>query len=215
MYSFLPLRLEQQVQDKEELERKLYSRFVPVMNEKKAKIRSLQDELQHLQRTDDKQSDKEERQRSAWDCFKWIEFFGCFFLPWLHIYECRSSANALNCIDTPLRLNLKGQTSEVSLCGCKSTMCWTDWTASLTPTHVSCRVSAVVLPLQLWVQSASPHIYQNCCHPFIEFNTVSSFAWWSYLLVLSVWGSQMGKFTTIGGVVLITNSHIVSCLDKF
>lgn len=70
MYSFLPLRLEQQVQDKEELERKLYSRFVPVMNEKKAKIRSLQDELQHLQRTDDKQSDKEERQRSAWDCFK-------------------------------------------------------------------------------------------------------------------------------------------------
>ncbi|XP_075871256.1 DNA repair protein XRCC4-like [Nelusetta ayraudi] len=57
--------LEQQVQDKEELERKLYSRFVPVMNEKKAKIRSLQDELQHLQRTDDKQSDKEERQSDS------------------------------------------------------------------------------------------------------------------------------------------------------
>lgn len=67
---FSPLRLEQQVQDKEELERKLYSRFVPVMNEKKAKIRGLQDELQHLQRADEKHSDKEERQRSAWDWFE-------------------------------------------------------------------------------------------------------------------------------------------------
>lgn len=62
---YVHLRLEQQVQDKEQLERKLYSRFVPVMNEKKAKIRGLQDELQHLQRSDEKHSDKEERQRSV------------------------------------------------------------------------------------------------------------------------------------------------------
>lgn len=62
--SYFHPRLEQQVRDKEELERKLYSRFVPVMNEKKAKIRGLQDELQHLQSTDEKHSD-EERQRLA------------------------------------------------------------------------------------------------------------------------------------------------------
>lgn len=99
----LPLRLEQQVQDKEALERKLYSRFVPVMNEKKAKIRGLQDELQHLQRTKEKQSDEEGRQRSAWNDF-WILFpFFCIFftMTWLHIYECRGSRVAsVNCADT-------------------------------------------------------------------------------------------------------------------
>lgn len=71
--TFSTLRLEQQVQEKEELERKLYSRFVPVMNEKKAMIRGLQDELQHLQRTDKKHGNKEERQRSAWDWFESID----------------------------------------------------------------------------------------------------------------------------------------------
>lgn len=69
LYSFSPLRLEQQVRDKEAVEKKLFSRFVPVMNEKKAKIRGLQDDLQQLQQTNEKQSDKEERQRSVWDGF--------------------------------------------------------------------------------------------------------------------------------------------------
>lgn len=69
LYSFLPLRLEQQVRHKEAVEKKLFSRFVPVMNEKKAKIRGLQDNLHQLQQTDEKQRDKAERQRSAWDGF--------------------------------------------------------------------------------------------------------------------------------------------------
>ncbi|XP_053181135.1 DNA repair protein XRCC4-like [Scomber japonicus] len=47
--------LEQQVQDKEVLESELYSRFVMVINEKKAKIRGLQDVVRQLQKTDDKQ----------------------------------------------------------------------------------------------------------------------------------------------------------------
>ncbi|XP_041642452.1 DNA repair protein XRCC4-like isoform X2 [Cheilinus undulatus] len=51
--------LEQQVQEKETLESELYSRFVRVLNEKKAKIRGLQDDLQHLQQADDQQRDEE------------------------------------------------------------------------------------------------------------------------------------------------------------
>lgn len=81
--TFSPLRLEQEVHDKEELERKLYSRFVPVMNEKKAKIRGLQDELQHLQRTDEKRSNKGKRQRSAW---VWVESIDFFFFNLAFIF---------------------------------------------------------------------------------------------------------------------------------
>ncbi|KAM4576124.1 DNA repair protein XRCC4-like isoform 2-T5 [Odontesthes bonariensis] len=51
--------LEQQVQDKEVLERELYSRFVMVLNEKKAKIRGLQDAVHQLSHTDDQQGDQE------------------------------------------------------------------------------------------------------------------------------------------------------------
>uniref|UniRef100_A0A4W6G7Y1 X-ray repair complementing defective repair in Chinese hamster cells 4 n=1 Tax=Lates calcarifer TaxID=8187 RepID=A0A4W6G7Y1_LATCA len=54
--------LEQQVLDKEVLERKLYSRFVMVLNEKKAKIRGLQDAIRQLQQTTDQQRDEERRQ---------------------------------------------------------------------------------------------------------------------------------------------------------
>ncbi|TDH12656.1 hypothetical protein EPR50_G00049560 [Perca flavescens] len=54
--------LEQQVEDKEMLEGALYSRFVMVLNEKKAKIRCLQDALRQLQQTDDQQRDEEGRQ---------------------------------------------------------------------------------------------------------------------------------------------------------
>lgn len=50
--------LKQQVQDKEVLERELYSRFVMVLNEKKAKIRSLQDAVRQLHQSDDQQGDK-------------------------------------------------------------------------------------------------------------------------------------------------------------
>ncbi|XP_041793889.1 DNA repair protein XRCC4-like isoform X2 [Chelmon rostratus] len=54
--------LEQQVQDKEMLERDLYSRFVMVLNEKKAKIRGLQNAVSQLQQTSDQQRDEEGRQ---------------------------------------------------------------------------------------------------------------------------------------------------------
>ena len=37
------------MEEKESVERELYSRFVMVLNEKKAKIRGLQDTIQHLQ----------------------------------------------------------------------------------------------------------------------------------------------------------------------
>ena len=53
-------RLEQWVQGKETMERELYSRFVTVLNEKKAKIRDLQDTLRQLQ-----DNHREERGRSA------------------------------------------------------------------------------------------------------------------------------------------------------
>lgn len=58
-------RLEQQVQDKQMLEKKLYSRFVMVMNEKKAKIRGLQDAVRQLRQTDDQQRDERKEQGSA------------------------------------------------------------------------------------------------------------------------------------------------------
>ncbi|KAM3611620.1 uncharacterized protein V6R79_021465 [Siganus canaliculatus] len=57
--------LEQQVQEKEILEKQLYSRFVMVLNEKKAKIRGLQDALRELQQSGDEQKDEEESQRSV------------------------------------------------------------------------------------------------------------------------------------------------------
>lgn len=63
---FFLTRLEKQVQDKGMLERELYSRFVMVMNEKKAKIRGLRDALRQLQQTDEQQRNEEGRQRSAW-----------------------------------------------------------------------------------------------------------------------------------------------------
>ncbi|XP_035514566.1 DNA repair protein XRCC4-like [Morone saxatilis] len=53
--------LEQQVRDKEILERELYSRFVMVLNEKKAKIRGLKDVLRQLQQIDDQRRDEEGR----------------------------------------------------------------------------------------------------------------------------------------------------------
>ncbi|XP_054467086.1 DNA repair protein XRCC4-like [Anoplopoma fimbria] len=54
--------LEQQVEDKEMLEGELYSHFVTVLNEKKAKIRGLQDAVRQLQQTEGQQRDEEGRQ---------------------------------------------------------------------------------------------------------------------------------------------------------
>ncbi|XP_061585942.1 DNA repair protein XRCC4-like isoform X2 [Cololabis saira] len=51
--------LEERVQEKETLERELYSRFVMVLNEKKAKIRSLQDVVQQIRQSDDRQRHEE------------------------------------------------------------------------------------------------------------------------------------------------------------
>ncbi|KAK9522642.1 hypothetical protein VZT92_019091 [Zoarces viviparus] len=53
---------EQQVEDKEMLEGELYSRFVMVLNEKKAKIRGLQDAVRQLQHPDGQQRDEKGRQ---------------------------------------------------------------------------------------------------------------------------------------------------------
>lgn len=58
-------RLKHQVQKKEALERELYSRFVMVLNEKKAKIRGLQEAVKRLRNSDDHPSDEEGVQRSA------------------------------------------------------------------------------------------------------------------------------------------------------
>lgn len=58
-------RLGQQAEDKEMLEGKMYSRFVLVLNEKKAKIRGLQEAVRHLQPTEDQQADGEGTHRSA------------------------------------------------------------------------------------------------------------------------------------------------------
>lgn len=51
--------LQQRVDEKEALEKQLYSRFVMVLNEKKAKIRALQDAIRQHHQTDDQTSDKE------------------------------------------------------------------------------------------------------------------------------------------------------------
>ncbi|XP_037536410.1 DNA repair protein XRCC4 [Nematolebias whitei] len=51
--------LDHQVQEKETLERKLYSHFVMVLNEKKAKIRGLQNAVRQLQHTDNQRRDQE------------------------------------------------------------------------------------------------------------------------------------------------------------
>ncbi|KAM6930249.1 DNA repair protein XRCC4-like isoform 2-T2 [Xenentodon cancila] len=51
--------LERQVQEKETLERQLHSRFVMVLNEKKAKIRSLQDVVRQTCHTDGQQRSEE------------------------------------------------------------------------------------------------------------------------------------------------------------
>uniref|UniRef100_A0A3Q4G9A5 DNA repair protein XRCC4 n=1 Tax=Neolamprologus brichardi TaxID=32507 RepID=A0A3Q4G9A5_NEOBR len=58
-------RLKHQVQKKEALERELYSRFVMVLNEKKAKIRGLQEAVKRLRNSDNHPSDEEGVQRSA------------------------------------------------------------------------------------------------------------------------------------------------------
>ncbi|KAF7200098.1 X-ray repair complementing defective repair in Chinese hamster cells 4 [Nothobranchius furzeri] len=58
--------LEHQVHQKETLEMELYSRFVMVLNEKKAKIRGLQDAVHQLHRADD-QHREEERPHSDKD----------------------------------------------------------------------------------------------------------------------------------------------------
>ncbi|XP_063345987.1 DNA repair protein XRCC4-like [Pelmatolapia mariae] len=52
-------QLKHQVQKKEALERELYSRFVMVLNEKKAKIRGLQEAVKRLRNSDDHPSDEE------------------------------------------------------------------------------------------------------------------------------------------------------------
>ncbi|KAL3975946.1 hypothetical protein ACER0C_021832 [Sarotherodon galilaeus] len=52
-------QLEQQVQKKEALEKELYSRFVMVLNKKKAKIRGLQEAVNKLRNSDDHPSDEE------------------------------------------------------------------------------------------------------------------------------------------------------------
>ncbi|KAK2837380.1 hypothetical protein Q5P01_014592 [Channa striata] len=54
-------QLEEQVGDKEKLERELYSHFVMVLNEKKAKIRGLQEAVRQLQETAEEQRDEEAR----------------------------------------------------------------------------------------------------------------------------------------------------------
>lgn len=54
--------LEQQVREKEIMERQLYSRFVMVLNEKKAKIRGLQDAVRELQQNGDEHKDEEASQ---------------------------------------------------------------------------------------------------------------------------------------------------------
>ncbi|KAM9859021.1 DNA repair protein XRCC4-like isoform 1-T2 [Aulostomus maculatus] len=57
--------LDQQLQDKEMVERELYSRFVMVLNQKKAKIRALQDTLHQLQPTNDQPGDEPVEQRDT------------------------------------------------------------------------------------------------------------------------------------------------------
>lgn len=74
-------RLEQQVLEKEVMERELYSRFVVLLNEKKAKIRGLQGTLHHLQQT------QEEREHAEGCGFLsvWISQHGCHFTAYFPI----------------------------------------------------------------------------------------------------------------------------------
>ncbi|XP_028313693.1 DNA repair protein XRCC4-like isoform X2 [Gouania willdenowi] len=65
------IKLEQHVEEKQQLEKELYSHFVMVLNEKKAKIRALRDTIQQLQQTHkdhdqsgDDQADGESEDRS-------------------------------------------------------------------------------------------------------------------------------------------------------
>ncbi|XP_056129886.1 DNA repair protein XRCC4 isoform X2 [Lampris incognitus] len=60
--------LEQHVRDKELMERQLYSRFVMVINEKKAKIRSLQDTVRQLQQTKEQERDEKEGRERTEPC---------------------------------------------------------------------------------------------------------------------------------------------------
>ncbi|KAM4577883.1 DNA repair protein XRCC4-like isoform 2-T3 [Fundulus diaphanus] len=57
--------LEKQVKDKEMLEKEMYSRFVMVLNEKKAKIRGLQGTVRQLSHTEDQQMDEKRRQSDS------------------------------------------------------------------------------------------------------------------------------------------------------
>ncbi|RVE68331.1 hypothetical protein OJAV_G00090620 [Oryzias javanicus] len=64
--------LEQKVQDKEKLEMGLYRRFVMVMNEKKAKIRSLQDAVRQLSYSEEdggREEGKHRPKETAQDCW--------------------------------------------------------------------------------------------------------------------------------------------------
>uniref|UniRef100_A0A3B5R2X3 DNA repair protein XRCC4 n=1 Tax=Xiphophorus maculatus TaxID=8083 RepID=A0A3B5R2X3_XIPMA len=63
-------QLEQQVKHKEMLEKEMYSRFVMVLNEKKAKIRGLQETVQQLSHTDEQQTEDERRQRFICEKYK-------------------------------------------------------------------------------------------------------------------------------------------------
>lgn len=69
-FFLFPIRLKQQVQDKEKLEMELYRRFVMVMNEKKAKIRSLQDAVHQLSHSDEDGRRDEGIQRSNFESSK-------------------------------------------------------------------------------------------------------------------------------------------------
>ncbi|KAF7656996.1 hypothetical protein LDENG_00033450 [Lucifuga dentata] len=57
--------LDHHIQEKEMMERELYSRFVMVLNEKKAKIRGLQDAIHHLQKTKDHQRDEQDKRSDS------------------------------------------------------------------------------------------------------------------------------------------------------
>lgn len=70
IFFLFPIRLKQQVQDKEKLEMELYRRFVMVMNEKKAKIRSLQDAVHQLSHSDEDGRRDEGIQRSNFESSK-------------------------------------------------------------------------------------------------------------------------------------------------
>lgn len=92
-----PNRLEKHVQDKEALERQLYSRFVMVLNEKKAKIRDLQEAIRQIPCPDDQQRDEEGIQRYASPtnlyCINWLDLL-------LYVFE-RQKKQKKNIIHLP------------------------------------------------------------------------------------------------------------------